>query len=222
MRISQRSCLWLTLAVIAVALVWSSISLQHHKETPAAKAITDLSVTSPLNQPGGGMPPAEAYEIYSSLYQAPMQEPLAFAEDSVADIPQVNGSCLKPSTPQEREMTDAFVIANRQSHRWEKKLTAPNGYRLPPGREAAEALACLDTHGQDVAGCESYKQLRHVRFLGVPGFDHEHTRALVSVVRKCGGFCGSGGIFEVEKTRGRWQRSETTDFTRDCSWVYER
>jgi hypothetical protein len=221
MRISQRSWLWLTLAVIAVALVWSSISLPRHKESPATKAITDLSVTSPLNQPGGGMAPAEAYEIYSSLYQAPMKEPLVFAEDSVTDIPQVNGSCLKPSTPQEGEMADAFVIANQQSHRWEEKLTAPDGYRLLPRKEAAEALACLETHGQDVAGCESDKQLRHVRFLGVPGFDHEHTRALVSVIRKCGGFCGSGGIFEVGKTGGTWRRSETTDFTRDCSWVYE-
>jgi hypothetical protein len=127
MRISQRSWLWLTLAVIAVALVWSSISLQHHKKTPATNAITDLSVTSPLNQPGGGMAPAEAYEIYSSLYEAPVQEPLVFAEDSATDIPQVNGSCLKPSTPQEREMADAFVIANQQNHLWEKKLTAPDG-----------------------------------------------------------------------------------------------
>jgi hypothetical protein len=222
MRISQRSWLWLALAVIAVALVWSSISSRHHKETPATNAISDLSATSPLNQPGGGMAPAEAYEIYSSLYQAPMQEPLAFAEDSVTDIPQVNGSCLKPSTPQEREMADAFAIANQQSHRWEKKLTAPDGYRLLPSSEAARALACLEAPGQVVAGCESYKQLRHVRFLGVPGFDQEHTRALVSVVRKCGGFCGSGGIFEVEKTGGTWRRSETTDFTRDCSWMYQR
>lgn len=222
MRISPRSWLWLTLAVTAVALVWSSISLQHRKETPATKAITDLSITNPLNQPGGGMAPAEAYEIYSSLYQAPMQEPLVFAEDSETDIPQVNGSCLKPSTPWEREMADAFVIANQQSHRWEMKFTTPDGYRLLPSREAAEALACLETHVPDVAGCESYKHLRHVRFLGVPGFDHQHTRALVSVDRKCGGFCGSGGIFEVEKTGGTWRRSETTDFTRECSWVYER
>jgi len=119
-------------------------------------------------------------------------------------------------------MADAFVIANQHSRRWEKKFTVPDGYRLLPSREAEEALACLETHGQDVVGCESYKQLRHVRFLGVPGFDHEHTRALVSVVRKCGGFCGSGGIFEVEKTGGTWRRSETTAFTRDCSWIYER
>jgi hypothetical protein len=214
--------MWVTLAIITVVLLWTRISSQHHTETPAPKAITDLSVTSPLNQPGGGMAPAEAYEIYSALYQAALQEPLVFAEDSVTDIPQVNGSCLKPSTTQEREMTDAFVAANQQSHRWEQKLTIPEGYRLLPSSEAAEALTCLETYGQNVARCESYNQLRHVRFLGVPGFDHAHTRALVSVVRKCGGHCGSGGTFVVEKTGGRWRRSETTDFTRDCSWVYER
>ncbi len=222
MRISRGLWLWVTLAVIAGVLLWPRISLQHLKETPARKAIPDLSVTSPLNQPGGGMAPAEAYEIYSALFSAPIEGPLVFAEDSVTDIPQVNGSCLKPSSIQEREMTDGFVAANQQSHRWEQKFTIPEGYRLLPGSEAAEALACLETHGQDVARCESYKQLRYVRFLGIPGFDHAHTRVLVSVIRKCGGYCGSGGIFAVEKAGVTWRRSEATDFTRDCSWVYQK
>lgn len=220
MRISRGLWLWVAVAVVAVLLLWAWIISRRHTETPAAKAIPDLSVTSPLNQPGGGTAPAEAYEIYSALYQAPIQEPLVFAEDSVTDIPQVNGSCLKPSTPQEREMTDAFVVANRQSHRWEQKFTIPDGYRLLQSSQAAAAQTCMETHGQDVARCESFKQVRHVRFLGVPGFDHAHTRALVSVVKMCGGFCGSGGIFVVEKAAGTWRRSETTDFTRDCNWMY--
>ena len=79
------------------------------------KPITDLGVTMPLNQAGGSPAPTEAYEVYSALYQAPMPEPLAFAEYSVTDIPQVNGSCLRPAAPQEHEMTDAFVAANQQS-----------------------------------------------------------------------------------------------------------
>jgi hypothetical protein len=212
--------LWVILAVIAVVILWARISSQRHSEKPATKAIADLTETSPLNQPGGKIAPVEAYDIYSALYQASIQEPLVFAADSVTDIPQVNGSCLKPSTTQEHEMTDAFVSANQHSHRWEQRFTIPAGYRLLQSSEAAEAVTCLETHGQDIARCDRYRQLRHVRFLGVPGFDLAHTRALVSVMRKCGGFCGSGGIFVVEKTDGRWQRSETTDFTRDCSWVY--
>ena len=81
---------------------------------------------------------SEAYEVYSALYQAPMQEPLVFSEDSLTDIPQVNGSCLKPRR-QEQEMTDAFVAANQQSHRWEQKFSIPQGYRLLSHNELAQA-----------------------------------------------------------------------------------
>src|SRR5271170_7836027 len=176
MRISWRLWLRLTLVAIAVALIWVRIASQRHGKPPAPKAITDLAASSPLNQPGGGAPPAEAYEVYSALYQAPMQEPLAFAENSVTDIPQVDGSCLKPSTQEEHEMTDAFVAANRQSHHWEQKFSIPQGYRLLPRSELAQVHTCLATHGRDVAACEGYKQLRHVRYLGVPGFDHARIR----------------------------------------------
>ena len=118
MRSLWRLWLRLTLVVIAVALIWVRIASQRHAKTPATTAITDLAATSPLNQPGGGAAPAEAYEVYSELYHAPSQEPLAFAESSVTDIPQLDGSCLRPSTPEEHAMTDAFVAAkDRKSTR---------------------------------------------------------------------------------------------------------
>jgi hypothetical protein len=196
------SLVFVATVAVAVVLVWiiSAYRAKRH-----AKPITDLGVTMPLNQSGGGPAPAEAYEVYSALYQAPMPEVLAFAEDSVTDVPQVNGNCLRPTTPQEQEMTVAFVAANRQSHRWAQKFSIPQGYRLVP---------------QGDLGRADDKQLRYVRLLGVPGFNHAHTRALVSVIKSCGHLCGSGGIFAVEKMGGRWQRSPTTDFTRDCSWMY--
>jgi hypothetical protein len=43
---------------------------------------------------------------------------------------------------------------------------------------------------------------------------------LVSVIKKCGRYCGSGGIFVAEKAGGTWRRAETTDFTRNCNWMY--
>ena len=109
-------------------------------------------------------------------------------------------------------MTAAFVAANQQSHRWEQKFSIPQGYRLLPQNKLAQAQMCLATHERDGAPCEDYKQLRYVRLLGVPGFDHAHTRALVSVIKSCGHLCGSGGIFAVEKTAGTWQRSRTDRF----------
>jgi hypothetical protein len=201
MRISRQ--IWFLLVVVAGTLLWLGIHSLRRPKTPMP--ITDLGATMPLNQPGGGLVPTEAYAVYSALYQAPMQEPLVFSEDSLTDIPQVNGSCLRPSVPQEQEMTDAFVAANRQTHRWEQKFSIPQGYRLLPHSELTQ---------------ETYKRVRYVRLLGVPGFDHAHTRALVSVIKSCGHLCGSGGIFAVERMGGTWQRSATSDFTRDCSWMY--
>jgi hypothetical protein len=219
-RLSWRLWLRICLFVIALVLLLTRFVPFRHAGTPAEKKITDLAATSPLNQLGDGVAPAEAYEVYSGIYRTPSPDPLAFAENSITDIPQVDGSCLKPSTPEEQEMTDAFVAANRQSHRWEQKFSIDQGYRLLPRAEVAKAQSCLATHGRDTAACESYKQLRYVRFLGIPGFDKTHTHALVSVIKSCGGFCGNGGIFAVEKAGDTWQRSPTTDFTQNCSWMY--
>ncbi len=220
LRISWRFRLRISLIVIVAVVTWIRFISPHRAKKSAGNAITDLAVTSPLNQSGGGTAPVEAYEIYSALYQAPMQEPLAFAGKSVTDIPQVDGSCLKPSTQEEHEMTDDFVAANRQSHQWEQKFSIAQGYRILLPAELAQVQNCLVTHGRDAAACEPYKQIKHVRYLGFPGFDHTHTHALVSVIKSCGGLCGSGGIFAVEKTGGTWKRSPTTDFTRNCSWTY--
>jgi hypothetical protein len=220
MRLSARLGLRLVLVVAAVAILCVRLIPRHPARTLVARPVPDLSVTNPLNQPGGGPVPTEAYEVYSALYQVPSDEPLVFSAVSRTDIPQVGGSCLKPSSPAQHAMTDAFVAANQQSHAWEQKFTIPQGYKVLSAIDTAQAQTCLETHGQDGARCASFKQVRHVRFLGVPGFDASQTHALVSVIKSCGGFCGSGGIFEVEKSGGSWKRAAANDFTTDCSWTY--
>jgi hypothetical protein len=224
--LARRAVLWIVVIVLAVAMVWVRSGGRYMAKWAGRHTIPDLSVTSPLNQPGGAAAPAEAYEIYSALYASPyaspVDEPLAFTADSATDIPQLNGSCLKPATAEQREMAEAFVVANIQSHKWEQRFAIPDGYRLLARNEAAQAEKCIETHRQDTADCARFGTLRHVRSLGVPGFNRAHTRALVSVMKLCGGDCGSGGIFEVEKTSGAWRRAETTDLTRDCSWMYSK
>ena len=206
------------LLVVAVVAVWKvSLLFRHTKHAPD---IPDRAVSSPVNVPGGGIAPSDAYAVYSDLYKEPAGEPLVFPNDSVTDIPQVNGSCLKPATSEEQELTAAFEAANRQTHRWEQKFTIAQGYQLITRAQASDAENCLQTHMHDGARCAPYKQVRHLRFLGVPGFDRAHTHALVSVVKKCGRYCGSGGIFEVEMAGGAWKRADPSDFTRECSWMY--
>jgi hypothetical protein len=207
--------LWLTLALVAVAIVllWNRY---HARKT----RITDLSVISPLNQPGGGAAPNDAYDVYAGLYQSNADEPLAFAQDSGTDIPQLNGNCLKPATPEEKQMADAFEAANRHSKRWDSRFTIPSGYRILPASELVSVQNCLASHAQNTPQCASYKDVKHVRILGVPGFNAAHTRALVSVLKKCGPYCGTGGIFEARKENGTWKRVGPTAFTSDCSWRY--
>jgi hypothetical protein len=203
-----------------VSVVWLRTTSVHRLKLHATQQVADLGRTAPLNQPGGGPVPDEAYAVYSDLYQAPMGEALVFAEDSLTDVPQVNGNCLKPATAEEHAMADAFVAANQQSHRWLEKLSIPQRYRLLSSDEVRQAQSCLANHQDGETTCAKYQQLRHIRLLGVPGFDHSHKHALVSVIKSCGHLCGSGGIFAVEKIDTQWQRSPTTDFTRDCSWMY--
>ena len=215
---SSRVLLIALLVVAAVVVVWRVSGRFRHANPPPS--VSDRSATSPLNMPGGGPAPVDAYAVYSDLYKEPAGEPLVFSNDSITDIPQVNGSCLKPSTPEERELTAAFEAANQQTHGWEEKFTVAQGYRLLTHSQASDAQACIQTHMQDAAKCAPYAQVHHVRYLGVPGFDQARTHALVSVVKMCGRYCGNGGIFEVEKSRAGWKRSDPSDFTRECSWMY--
>jgi hypothetical protein len=102
---SRAMVLVLVVALAVALLVWMRVRSPRH----SGKPIVDRSATSPLNRPGGGAAPDEAYKVYSALYQS-TDEPLVFSEDSVTDIPQVDGSCLRPSTQEEHELTDAFVL----------------------------------------------------------------------------------------------------------------
>src|SRR5579875_3660669 len=166
MKMSWRWGLRGVLLVIAVALLW--YRLRPHRTPPSpppAPTIPGVASGSDLNQPGGGPAPADAYPVYAGLYQTPLDEPVAIASRSVVDIPQVGGSCLKPSNADEREMTDAFTAANRQSHTWQPKFSVNGGYKLLDNQQAAQAQSCLEHH--DTSGeCAQWKGIRHLRFLG--------------------------------------------------------
>jgi hypothetical protein len=211
------------LVVIALALGWLALRARRDAsrrgEANERPAIPDRARTNPLNLPGGGVAPADAYQVYADLYRAPLDEPLVIAEDSVVDIPQLDGSCLHPSNPAEEQMVHEFEAANHQKHRWEKKF-AVSEYQQVSRAEADRITSCLDSARATGSPCASYPEVRHVRYLGIPGFDNDHSQALVSVIRMCGADCGSGGIFAVKKEAGRWVRAENTSFTSDCSWMY--
>ena len=225
MRLTPRLTLRLVLVIVALCLLWFRLVPRLMQRSHHARAVSDPADAKPINQPGGGPAPADAYPIYSALYQAPppssAREPLVFAKDSRTEIPQiVNGSCLRPSNSEERGLASAFDAANAHSREWQPQFDIPAGYRLLSSDEVHQLYDCFGRTDQKSPQCASYAQVRHIRFLGIPALDAGGTHALVSVIRTCGMQCGGGGIFEVEKDGATWKRMPATDFTRDCSWVY--
>jgi hypothetical protein len=224
MRLTPRLGIRLVLVIVALCLLWFRLVPRLMRRRHAHGA-DNVVLTTSLNQPSSEPAPAEAYAIYSALYQAPppgpANEPLVFAKESRTEIPQiVNGSCLRPSSKGERDLAAAFDAANAHSREWQEQFDIPAGYRLLSSGEVDRVFACFGRHDRTSAQCSAYAQVQHVRYLGVPGLDASGTHALVSVIKSCGAQCGGGGIFEVEKDGATWKRIQETDFTRDCSWVY--
>lgn len=217
--------LGLRLALVAIALVVLGVRLMPRFHARGMRAVGSIPAQRPINRPGGGPAPVEAYPIYSALYQAPASgaasEPLLFAKNSQTEIPQiVGGSCLRPSSSDERSLAAAFDAANARSREWQPQFDIPAGYRLLSPDDVTQAADCFVRHDRKSSQCAAYAQVQHVRYLGIPALDASGTHALVSIIKSCGHDCGSGGIFEVEKVGATWKRMPTTDFTRDCSWVY--
>ena len=70
MRFPSSRWLSLILVVVAVGILCLRLLGPHYTKPNAGAAIHDMSITSPLNQPGGGEVSADAYEVYSALYRA--------------------------------------------------------------------------------------------------------------------------------------------------------
>ncbi|MGC2636409.1 MAG: hypothetical protein WA294_04475 [Acidobacteriaceae bacterium] len=224
MRMAPRLALRLVLVLVALCLLWFRL-MPRLMQRGRSRGADDVVLSTALNQPGSEPAPADAYPIYSALYQTPPPgsagEPLVFAKESRTEIPQiVNGSCLRPSNAEERELASSFDAANAHSREWQPQFDIPAGYRLLSSGEVDKVFACFARHDRTSAQCSAYAQVQHIRYLGVPGLDASGTHALVSVIKSCGMQCGGGGIFEAEKDGATWKRMPETDFTRDCSWVY--
>ena len=149
MRLSWRLGLRVVLTLVVLALAWRWIGLRWDARSSATRPVTDLAATMPMNQSGGGVAPADAYEVYSALYQAPMDEPLAFRRIRSPIFRRWMAVALSRRRRMEREMTDAFVAANRQSHRWEQKFSIRRATSCYHRSELMQVRSCLATHGRD-------------------------------------------------------------------------
>ncbi len=156
----------------------------------------------------------ESYELYSSIYKNSQSleadEMIAIFEEA-APISS-HAYCLKPVTQEERRM--AFLAKGVQQVKWERRFSFGRAYQLIPTAEAKKAIGCIQEYKPD---CEAYAKMRYIRFLSVPVFNRDHTRALLAISRACGVLCGKGSLQVYRKTRAGWEREP--DSFAQCIWI---
>lgn len=158
----------------------------------------------------------ESYELYSSIYKNSQSlgadEMIAVGQEAASV--SSNAYCLKPVTQEERRMAGAFLAVGAQHLKWERRFNFGRAYTLIPLAETKKAIDCIQEYKP---GCEAYSKMRYVRFLSVPVFNRDHTRALLAISRACGGLCGNGSLQVYRKTRAGWEREP--DSFAQCMWI---
>jgi hypothetical protein len=158
-----------------------------------------------------------SYSLYSAIYRSQTSSerlgiaatPLSFPRDL---------ACLRPSTPEERQMVEGATNQVVGSVQWKREFDFGRAYTLIPAIEVNKAIDCIQFSRRDsAAGCEPYAKLKYVRILSIPVFNKDHTRVLVATSRVCGGLCGNGGVFVYRKTAQGWEW-EKNSFA-GCHWV---
>jgi hypothetical protein len=165
----------------------------------------------------------DAYALYSYIYQhsnsLDTTEVMAVVQD-IAPFRNAasTGGCVKPVTRDDRTMVDNAVRLSQYTHKWEaQRFNLRRPFKLLSEAQAKEAIDCIGGFQKDQKTCQPYKAMRYVRYLSTPGFNHDHTRALVQISRVCGGLCGDGNVSVYRKTRQSWEREERSFAT--CRWV---
>jgi hypothetical protein len=164
----------------------------------------------------------DAYALYSYIYQhsnrldaneviAVVQDVAPFRNDASSK------TCVKPETGEERTMVDSAIRLSQDQHAWEARFDFGRPYKLLSKAQAAEAIDCIGGFPKDQSTCQPYKAMRYVRYLSAPGFNYDHTRAVVCISRVCGGLCGEGNCSVYRKTRQAWEREEKGFAS--CIWV---
>jgi|ERR1017187_3114288 hypothetical protein len=165
----------------------------------------------------------DAYALYSYIYQhsnwLDSSEQMAVAEDIAPFRNDASaGGCLKPETSEERTMVDNAIRLSQDKHKWEAQhFSFGRPLKVLSETQAKEAIDCIGKFQKDQNICQPYKAMRYVRYLSAPGFNHDHTRALVQISRVCGGLCGNGSVSVYRKIRQSWEREERSFAT--CIWV---
>lgn len=162
----------------------------------------------------------EAYEIYSAILPARWPVTVAHAKTLLirAETEPGPDMCLKPEGESVAVVGPAianFIEANKKQWLLQKTFQMDQPYEFIFEKE-------LDGIFSDGVGgwknfYQKYPDSGGYNELSAVGFNSDKTVAVVYVAHSCGGLCGAGQFYVVEKKDGRWQELKWKGSS--CSWV---
>lgn len=167
-------------------------------------------------------PAIEDYAFYSSVYRTSTwlepSEVVAISERIIATARSTDLACFKPRNAEERGLEKLALQLDGKRAVWKTHFEFGRPYKILSEGDAIRAENCIASHGmQTNESCKPFRGIKYVRYLSLPAFNREHTRALISIWRVCGGVCGEGSVQVYVKTNGIY-RQELPTFVR-CWWV---
>lgn len=167
----------------------------------------------------------EAYNVYSAILA--LENPKG--DLLIVDATVPFSHCLEPhSDPVVDAAIEDYRKANKSKWRLGYHLDLERSYTLVSQDEARDLLQ--SPAGSSARHSSAFGGIHH---LSAVGFNPDKTVAFVEMDVVCGGLCGHGGPFILQKQKGKWlqylpHRSgmENPDGTRTqsrstiCSWFY--
>jgi hypothetical protein len=145
----------------------------------------------------------EAYEVYAAALALDHVEGDESRELLIADTTVPFSHCLE--TRSDRQVDAAiedYKKANRVKWLLERKLKLGRTYKLLSTKEI-EALRLPDPQG---GFFWRFPEAVRIRSISAVGFNANKTVAVVEMDFECGGQCGHGAPFILQKHKGEWRR----------------
>jgi|SRR5579862_1146615 len=158
--------------------------------------------------------PAEIAGDSYDLYSAILKDATAIAVDVAPEWEHLMlARCFDPKSDEDREMTGSARELAKKKYVWESRFKLGREYRLLTKEDIERAFCQPRENGPCVpvmGGAET------VYYLSAPGFNKDHTRALIWMNAVCGGLCGGGKVAVYRKGNEGWRRDDDP-FAR-CAW----
>jgi hypothetical protein len=160
----------------------------------------------------------EIYNFYSSLLSA--GGPWPHERVAILDFPMgfaESFHCSHPLSAEDQKLIDTARANSEQLWYWDKKFHFGRDYILLNMNEVSEALSCVASaqKHQAPARCHAYRNVQDIRYLSIPVFNSNHTRALVTQLSRLNNL---EELAIYQKTNNTWKPDRRS--LAFCEWSF--